>query len=394
MKPIYLDYNATTPIRPEAIVAMQPYLQSQFGNPSSKHILGQDSRKGLEYARSQVAEALHAASKDEIYFCSCGTEADNWAIFGTVSAWKRNRPKSTPHVISSCIEHPAVIKQLEALKHLRLLDYTLVGVNSKGFVNIDELVNSIREETCLVSIMHSNNEIGTIQDIGKIVKEVKKRGEWIYFHTDAAQSVGKIDIDLVQLNVDMCTVVGHKFGAPKGVASLYIRDGVSIDPFLYGGDQEKGMRSGTENVLLAAAMGAAIKAACSAMIIDVEEMNRLRTRLLDNLVANLEPGVDYMVHGPEKLENGEGIVVRLPNTLSISFKSVDASVVLDRLGTQVAASAGSACHGSAVSGVLSSIQVPEEFIRGTLRLSVGFQTTDNDVDDAARLISQCLTDKS
>lgn len=387
MKPIYLDYNATTPIRPEAVLAMQPYLQGQFGNPSSKHKLGQESRKGMEYARSQVAEALHAASKDEIYFCSCGTEADNWAIFGTVSAWKRKRPESIPHVISSCTEHPAVIKQLEALKRLHLLDYTLVGVDEKGFVHVDELVDSIREETCLVSIMHSNNEIGTIQDIENMVKKVKKKGDWIYFHTDAAQSVGKIDIDLVRLNVDMCTIVGHKFGAPKGVAALYIRDGVSIDPFLYGGGQEHGLRSGTENVLLAAAMGAAIEAACSE--IDVEEMNRLRNRLLHNLVADLEPEVDYMVHGPEKLEDTNGIV-RLPNTLSISFKSVEASMVLDTLANQVAASAGSACHGSAVSGVLSSIQVPNEFIRGTLRLSVGFETTDHDVDEAARLISQCL----
>jgi len=389
MKPIYLDYNATTPIRPEAVSAMQPYLQSQYGNPSSKHILGQESRKGLEYARSQVAKALHAASKDEIYFCSCGTEADNWAIFGSAMMWKRKHPESIPHVISSCIEHPAIIKQLEALKHQQLVDYTLVGVDQKGFVNVDELVNSIREETCLVSIMHSNNEIGTIQNIGTIVKEVKKRGDWIYFHMDAAQSVGKIDVDLIQLNVDLCTVVGHKFGAPKGVAALYIRDGVSIDPFLYGGGQENGMRSGTENVLLAAAMGAAIQAACSSLITDAKEMNRLRNRLLNNLVANIEPGVDYMVHGPENLEDGERIV-RLPNTLSISFKSVEASAVLDSLGDQVAASAGSACHGSAVSGVLSSIQVPEEFIRGTLRLSVGFQTTNNDVDEAAKIISQCL----
>ena len=380
---IYLDFNATTPLRPEAQAAIHACL-NKFGNPSSKHMYGVAAKEELELARSRVAAALQAKKPSEVYFCGSGTEADNWAIWGSVCAYKQKYPSCTPHVVASAIEHDAVIAQLQSLKSLGMLDFSLIGVNAEGFVDIDEVIRAIRDDTCLISVMHSNNEIGTIQRIEELTYRIKGLpNKEILVFSDAAQSVGKVDVNVEKLGVDLLTVVGHKFGAPKGVAALYIREGVKIHPLLCGGGQESGLRSATENTLLIAAMGAAIAVSCHDIDYKIKEMKRLRDRLRRRLEEALPTG-SVRVNGPTDA------VWQLPNTLSVSIASVQAKNILEALTNDVAASAGSACHGGAVSGVLSMLGLPEKFVPGTLRLSVGFSTTEEEIDQASVLLLQAI----
>ena len=360
---IYLDYNATTPIFPEVAAAMQPYFH-EFGNPSSTHPYGRECKLAVETARKQVATLINAEA-NEIYFCSCGTEADNWAIWGTVAAYRRKNPGITPHVITSAIEHPAVLEHLQSLHELGLLDFTAVGVNKHGIVSIADVESALTSRTCLITIMHSNNEVGTLQPIAEVTALGRSKG--IIVHTDAAQSIGKVPIDVQSLHVNMLTIVGHKFGAPKGVAALYIRNGTKIERFLCGGGQEQGLRAGTENVILIVGLGKAAEIATN--------------ELLDEGLP--QNGGNFQVNGPIHLN------LKLPNTLSVSFRGILSCKLLEELSEDVAASAGAACHSSSgptISSVLLAMGLPRESALGTLRLSVGRHTTEEDVRIGAHLI--------
>lgn len=374
---IYLDYNATTPIWNEVADTMKPYLK-EFGNPSSNHPYGRTCAEAVQLARSQVA-ALIGAQPEEIYFCSCGTEADNWAIWGTVAAARRRHPGIKPHVVTSAVEHPAVLQYLSALRDMDILEYTAVSVDDEGFVDIKEVEDVLTDATCLVTIMHANNEVGTLQPVSEIAAIARNRN--ILIHTDAAQAVGKIKVHVNELGVNMCTVVGHKIGAPKGIAVLYIKDGTQIDRFLHGGGQERGMRAGTENVLLAVGMGKAAEIARIELEENHRRMAELRNDLCDALLRGLPEG-SARVNGPADPSK------RLPNTLNISIRGIVGTVLLHELSEQVAASAGSACHASngGVSSVLWAMGVPRDWAIGTLRLSVGRHTTPNDVQIGAELL--------
>ncbi|CAM9277030.1 unnamed protein product [Ectocarpus fasciculatus] len=382
---IYLDYNATSPIFPEVSREMFPFLGECFGNPSSGHALGRACKKAVVLARVRVASLL-GCSPEEVVFVASGSEADNHAILASLAlhAEAATAPASAassslPHVVSSAIEHPAITKCLNHLVAEGKVEVTYVGVDEEGRVSVDDVVGAFRPETALVTIMHSNNEVGSLQPITEIAEACRQRG--IMCHTDAAQSIGKVPVKVASLGVDMLTLVGHKFGAPKGVAALFVRRGLSLPPMIHGGGQEAGRRAGTENVLLISGMGKA------AEIVDVElerlskHLAAMRERLLGLLMAaNLVDGVK--VHGPRNPS------LRLPNTLSIGLPGVEARVLLERLSETVAASAGSACHAgeATMSGVLQAMGVDEPTGFGTLRLSVGRHTTQKEVDQAGAAI--------
>ncbi|KAG7670899.1 hypothetical protein Ndes2526A_g01318 [Nannochloris sp. 'desiccata'] len=388
---VYLDYNATTPIFPEVAEAMKPYL-TEFGNPSSNHPYGRKCKQAVELARQQVARLINA-QPSEIYFCSCGTEADNWAIWGAIVASRAQNPMLMPHVVTSAIEHPAILEQLKMLQGLGLVSYTTVGVNSEGIVNVTDLLEALETPStrpCLLTIMHSNNEVGSLQPIAEVAKLAQCTG--ILVHSDAAQSIGKVPVDVKQLGVDMLTLVGHKFGAPKGVAALYIKDGVSktkVSNFLCGGGQENGRRAGTENVLLIVGLGKAAEIAYNELERTKNHMAYLRNELQRLLKEQTPEGLKVQVNGPIDPQ------LRLPNTLSISFNGISSSQLLSELSEEVAASAGAACHSSnspVISSVLAAMQVPNEYALGTLRLSVGRHTTEEDVKRGADLIIKKVAD--
>jgi len=382
---IYLDYNATTPIFPEVAEAMKPYL-TEFGNPSSNYPYGRKCKQAVELARQQVAHLINA-DPSEIYFCSCGTEADNWAIWGATAAFRAQNPTLMPHVVTSAIEHPAILEQLEMLQGLSLVSYTKVGVDSEGVIIVADLMNALETShtrPCLLTIMHSNNEVGSLQPITEVAKLAHCNG--ILVHCDAAQSIGKVPVDVRQLGVDMLTIVGHKFGAPKGVAALYIKDGLSktqVSNFLCGGGQENGRRAGTENVLLIVGLGKAAELAFNELDRMKNHMAYLRNELHRRIAERAPQGLEIQVNGPVDSQ------LRLPNTLSISFKGISSAQLLRELSEEVAASAGAACHSSdgvVISPVLAAMQVPKEYALGTLRLSVGRHTTGEHVREGADLI--------
>lgn len=398
-QPIYLDYNATTPLRKEVIQKMKPYLEC-FGNPSSNHAYGDAPRAALDEARMRVAQAINS-TPDAIYFCSCGTEADNWAIWSAVCSYSSLNTGKKPHIISTVIEHPAVIKFLEHLSDMGMCQYTLMDVSTpEGFLERHVLESSIQNNTCLVTVMHSNNEIGTIQDFSMISEVVKneniRRGESqpaLLLHSDMAQSVGRchIDVQSDDMMIDMGTIVAHKFGGPKGVAALYIRPGVQAFPFLHGGGQEKSMRSGTECVLLIAGMGEAIYCACKDIDTDIEGMREKRDMLRNLMQQYLfdNAHVVYQIHETRDPKR------QLPNTLSFSVRGVDSKRIISKLGNVLAISAGSACHSSARAGgsVLQSIGCPEDLQTGTFRVSVGHFTTKSDVQNAAIILSNAIKEE-
>lgn len=404
---IYLDYNATTPVFPEAAQAMLPFLTA-FGNPSSAHAYGRPCRQAVDLARRQVA-AMVGAEPDEIFFTSCGTEADAWAIWGAVMSARRQRgPGFTPHVVTSCIEHPAVLETLAAYASQGLLTYTAVKVDGEALVSAADVAAALTADTVLVTVMHSNNEVGSIQPIAELSALVKAHNDSsssssasasasasasgngsgsssrapILVHTDAAQSLGKVAIDVRQLGVDFLTIVAHKFGAPKGVAALYVRRGVVLERFLSGGGQESGRRAGTESVVLLAGLGAAAAVVSAELPAAAAHMACLRDSLQQQLLAGLPPGA-ARINGPANN------AARLPNTLSIGIAGIQASALLAQLSELLAASAGAACHsggGHGISAVLQAMGVPTQHALGTLRLSVGRHSTQAEVDAAARLI--------
>ena len=369
MKPIYLDYNGTTPHDPEVIAAMRLFLEEEFGNPSSGHLYGDRPRKALNNARGQVAGLLNC-EPDEVVFTSGGTEANNWAIIGSARAL-RDRGR---HIITSNFEHPAVLNVCRFLEK-EGCKVTYIPVDGQGLVSVANVEAALRPDTILITIMHANNEVGAIQPIAEIAALAKSRG--IRVHTDAAQSLGKIRVDVNALGVDLLSIAGHKLYAPKGVGALYIRKGLSIENFMHGAGQEMGRRPGTENILEIVGLGEA----CEIAARDLEKNQRHMQEMRDRLHAAITAGIkDVRLNGhPEK---------RLPNTLSLSFRNLEANRILEAIGMEVAASAGAACHADSVeiSHVLKAMGIPMEWAKGTLRLTTGRMTTAGEIDRAGEVI--------
>lgn len=372
--PIYLDYNGTTPHDPEVIEAMRPFLESEFGNPSSTHWYGIKPKRAVEKAREQVAELL-GCSSGEIIFTSGGTESNNHAIKGMAGSLK----KKDGHIITCAIEHPAV---LEVCKYLEGCGFkiTCLPVDSFGLVDASDVEKSIRADTILITIMHANNEVGTIQPISEIAQIASKHG--VTMHTDAAQSIGKIPTDVKELGVNMLSIAGHKLYAPKGIGALYIKKPLKPEIFCHGAGQEKGYRAGTENVLEIVGLGKACEIARKNLEQHMTHMKATRDRLHKGL-SELPGNIRLNGH-PEK---------RLPNTLSISFQNLPANRILEEIGLEVAASAGAACHADTVelSHVLKAMHVPLEWAKGTVRFSVGRMTTTDQIDRAIQVVSDAVT---
>jgi cysteine desulfurase len=376
MPPIYLDYNATTPLDPAVVAAMLPYLQTHFGNPSSTHEYGRLAHDAVEQARRDVAGLL-AAQPDEIVFTGGGTEASNHAIKGAVFAQLHGGlarvfgPETTPHIITCAIEHPATLKPCDFLRRLGCA-VTILPVDRHGLVDPDAVRKALTRRTAIVSIMHANNEVGTLQPIREIAAIVKQHGALM--HTDAAQSTGKLAVDVSELGVDLLTIAGHKLYAPKGIGVLCVRRGVRLEPFIHGAGHEAGRRAGTENVPYIVGLGKACAIAREALPAATHRLRQLRDRLWDRLQAGLGEKVALNGH-PER---------RLPNTLHVNFVGQVGADLLQRV-PGVAASTGSACHAGQVaqSPVLSAMGVLPQLGLGAVRLSVGRFTTDEEVDRAA-----------
>ncbi len=370
MRQIYLDYNATTPIAAAVQEAMLPFLAEHFGNPSSNHSLGRAAHEAVEDARSQVA-ALLGADADEIVFTSGGTESNNLALKGIL---QRHSPGGGGHLVISAIEHPSVAAPAKYLERLGY-DVTVVGASGQGLVQANAVRGAVQSDTVLVSIMHANNEIGTLQPLKQIADVCHERK--ILLHTDAAQSVGKVRTLVDELDVDLLTIAGHKVYAPKGIGALYIRRGVALDPLIHGAGHEGGLRAGTENVPYIVGLGRA----CSIAAKNLDETQERLAALRDRLWKRLEREIsDVVLHGQ--------LVPRLPNTLSVSFPGVSGHELLARI-PELCASTGSACHSdtAAMSPTLAAMGVASDVARGTIRLSLGWYTTEDDVDRAASLLA-------
>jgi cysteine desulfurase len=368
-RPIYLDYNATTPVAPEVLEAMLPYLRDEFGNPSSTHPYGRRAKEAVDRARAQVA-ALVGARAEEIFFTSGGTEANNLAIRGVAEARPERR-----HLLTSTIEHPATERPC---RHLERQGWTVsrVAVDAEGRVRMDEATSALRKDTALVTVIHANNETGVLQPVKELA--ALARGQGALVHTDAAQSVGKVPVDVDALGVDLLTVVGHKLYAPKGVGALYVRQGTVLQPFALGGGQEHGLRPGTENVPYIVGLGAACELARGRLARDSATLVELRERLWWRLQAEV-PGMRLTGHPTE----------RLPNTLNVRFPGVRGSAVLAG-APEVAASTGSACHegGETASSILLAMGLPPEEALGAVRLTLGHGTTAEEVDVAASALAR------
>ena len=370
MDRIYMDNAATTAVAPEVLETMLPYFHDIYGNPSSIHSTGRDARRAVDAARRQVANAI-GAKPQEIYFTAGGSESDNWAIKGTAFA-KQGKGN---HIITSAIEHHAVLHTCAWLeKHG--FEVTYVPVDEFGRVNPADVEKAITDKTILISIMAANNEIGTLQPIAEIGKIAHEHG--IVFHTDAVQAIGAIPINVDAMNIDMLSMSGHKFHGPKGIGVLYIRTGVRIDTFMHGGAQERGQRAGTENLPGIVGIGKAIEMATQNLESNAARMSRLRDRLIDGILAEI-PDVRLNGHRTE----------RLPNNVNVSIRYVEGEALLLRLDLAgIAGSSGSACTSGSLdpSHVLLAIGLPHEIAHGSLRLSLGTDTTDADVDEVLRVL--------
>ena len=369
MSDIYLDYNATTPIDPQVAEAMLPYIHGLFGNPSSGHSFGQGAREGINRARRQVADLL-GCGEDDLIFTSGGTEANNHAIKG--AAWA-NRHRGN-HIITSAIEHPAVTEVCEYLAG-HGFHITYLPVDQYGMVHPQQVEEVITPETLLVTVMHANNEVGTIQPIGEIAEIAHRHGALM--HSDCAQSIGKIPVGVDDLGVDLLSVAGHKLYAPKGIGALYIRPGVHLEKLMHGANHEQNRRAGTENVIQMVGLGQACQLIQENLTGYAWHMAAMRDRLEERI---MESGADARVNGHHEK--------RLPNTTSIAFRGLEADRILEKLPT-VAASAGAACHSDQVevSHVLRAMNVPVEYAMGTLRLTVGRFTTEDEIDRASAEIN-------
>lgn len=370
MKRIYMDHNATTPLREEVLEAMLPYLRDEFGNASSLHAYGIRARKAIEAAREQVAAALGAHPR-EIIFTGCGTEADNQAIKGVAFA---NRDKGD-HIITSRIEHKAVLETCEYMER-RGFRVTYLPVDEYGVVSPDNVAQAITGRTILVSVMFANNEVGTIQPIAEIAQVCREKG--VYFHTDAVQAVGKLPIDVERLGIDLLSLSAHKFYGPKGVGALYVRKGVKIEPLLHGGHQEWGLRAATENVAGIVGLGKALELRLGEMEIEAQRLTTLRERLYNGIVAQIAHV--YLNGHPTQ---------RLPGTLSVCFDYIEGEAIILGLDLEgVAVSSGSACTSATLepSHVLLAMGVHPATAQGSIRFSLGRGNTEEDVDYVLKVL--------
>lgn len=365
MRRVYLDHSATTPVDLEVATLIMTYYTEKYGNPSSVHSFGREAKQALEEARNQVAELI-GATPSEVTFTSGGTEADNLAILGTVEALR----KKGKHIITSCIEHHAVLETCEYLAK-NGFDLTVIPVDEEGIIFVEDIRKAIRPDTILISVMHANNEVGSIQPIAEIGKLAKEHG--ITFHVDAVQSLGKLPIDVNEMNVDLLTVSSHKIYGPKGVGALYVRKGVRVVPLVHGGGQEKKRRSGTENTPGIIGFGKACQLAGQRMAEDAKHHTILRDKLMNGILQRID---HVKVNGPI----GEK---RLPNNVNVSIRFVEGESLLlslDMLG--IAASSGSACTSGSLdpSHVLLSMGLVHEIAHGSLRFSLGRQNTEEEID--------------
>ena len=379
MKRVYLDYNATTPVEPEVLDAMLPYFSGEFGNAASIHTPGQRARAAVETAREQVA-ALIGARPQEIVFTSGGTESDNHAVFGVVGQaflpfiCSRNAD-SFPHIITSAIEHEAVLNVCQALEKSGVR-VTYLATDRAGQIDLDELQRDIRPETVLITIMHANNELGTVQPLEEIGRIAKDRD--IYFHTDAVQSAGKVAIEVTPLGADLLSLSAHKFYGPKGIGALYIRSGTPLRQLLYGGHHQRGFRPGTENVAGIVGLGKAAEIARASLAADARRVSSLRDKLEQGLLARV----------PHARVNGSA-APRTPNTTNLVFPGLEGEALLIALDLKgLACSTGAACSSGAVepSHVLTAIGLPPEEARASLRFSLGRGTTEQEIDFALQVV--------
>jgi len=376
--PIYLDHNATTPVDPRVVEAMLPYLTTYFGNPSSAHDYGRVPHAALDTARARIA-ALIDARADEVVLMGSGSEADATAIRGMVAAARRSGV-TRPHVITQSTEHPAVLSACGYAERHHGAEITVIGVDHDGLVDPAELAAAMRPETVLVSVMHANNETGVIQPVAELARVAHDHGAM--FHTDAAQSAGKFPVDVALLGVDLLTVVGHKMYAPKGIAALYVRSGVDLEPLVGGGGQESGRRAGTENVAGAVAFGTAADLARA----ELAAGSPIR---LEALRDQLEHELEMRLPGRVELNGARS--PRLPQTLNVSIHGVEGHVVLESCAA-VAASTGSACHSGDYepSPVLSAMGLSRERGLSALRLTLGRWTTESDVTASAEALARAV----
>ena len=372
--PIYLDYNATTPVDPVVVEEMFPYLAKHFGNPSSTHRYGVETKQAVGTARAQVASLL-GCSPSEITFTGGGSEGDNLAIRGVALA----KQASGKHIITQVTEHPGVINLCHALERLHGFRVTYLPVDSSGRVSPAAVEDAITDETVLVTIMHANNETGTVQPIAEIAEIAHRHG--VLMHTDAAQSVGKIAVRVSDLGVDLLTVAGHKLYAPKGIGALYVRQGIVLEPIIYGGGQEAGRRAGTENVAFMVALGAASVLAQEQLAESSVRIQHLRDELQRRLERHL-PGIVHL--------NGH-LTERLPNTLNVSVERIIGEEVLAAT-PEIASSTGSACHEGSTepSAVLMAMGLTRERALGALRLTLGRWSSEEEIELAATLLARTI----
>jgi len=383
MNRVYLDYNATTPVEPEVFDAMLPYFSGEFGNAASIHTPGQRARAAVETAREQVA-ALIGARSQEIVFTSGGTESDNHAVFGVVGQASLPVPSSTnadsfPHIITTAIEHEAVLNACQALEKSGAR-VTFLATNREGQIDLDKLRQAVRPETVLITVMHANNELGTVQPLEEIGRIAKERD--IYFHTDAVQSSGKVPIDVNKHGVDLLSLSAHKFYGPKGIGALYIRGGTRLRQLLYGGHHQRGFRPGTENVAGIVGLGKAAEIARESLAADARRVSTLRNKLEQGLLARV----------PHARVNG-GAASRTPNTTNLVFPGIEGEALLIALDLNgLACSTGAACSSGAVepSHVLMAIGLPPDEARASLRFSLGRHTTEQEIDFTLQVVPSAV----
>ncbi len=375
MKTIYMDHNATTPMRPEVLAAMQPYLAEKFGNPNSIHRYGRETRIAIENARDHAAALIGAAESDEIFFTAGGTESDNWALRGVISA-----ASGRSHVVTTAIEHEAVLATCHMLE-AQGVEVTYVKPNRKGRVSAEEVASAIRPDTKIVSVIWGNNEVGTVQPIHEIGAICRERG--ILFHTDAVQALGKQPIDVERAGVSLLSATGHKINASKGTGFLYVKKGTELDPFMTGGGQEQNLRSGTENVAGIVALGEACRLAKEEGPQSAKNIAALRDRLENEICE----------HVPDVLVNGD-TDHRLPGTSNLGFIGAEGETLLIRLDLEgIAVSTGAACSSGSPepSHVLLAMDLPKETVQGSLRFSLGYGNSDADIDRLLEVLPEAVS---
>lgn len=386
--PVYLDFNATTPVLPEVVSAMLPFLTTHYGNPSSSHALGRRARAAVDEARGRVAALLNAPP-DSVLFMSCATETINYAVKGAALR-RRREDGALVRIVASAVEHPATVETVRFLEREHGFEVVWVAPGADGVVEAARVAEAVDARTALVTVMAANNEVGALNDVAAIAAAARARCPGVLVHTDASQAVGKTALDVAVLGVDMLTVAGHKIYAPKGVGALYVRPGTpEFEPLLHGAGHEGGRRAGTESVAMAVALGAACAAAARDYNANVAHLASMRARLVAALRHEAAGrGLELRFNGPEDPAR------RLPNTVSVGIRGTVSGLLKAAVEAEVACSAGAACHeggdaaSARVSSVLAAMRVPREFAVGTLRLSVGVTTKAGEVDLAARVVCE------